>query len=181
MSDLSIVNVVGGGSIGREIDLLQTSQDFPKNCVEYDPNSFEAVVIQYKSPKATVMLYSSGKYSLAGAQSIDGAESANQMFISGIEQMIQSQLSNHIFEIRYLVATADLGSQINLNEAIVQLGSEETEYEPEQFPALFHRPAGVQWFYSIFASGKIVISGCQSEKQLKQAYSDIKQKITFSV
>ena len=178
MSDLSIVNVVGGGSIGREIDLSQTTQDFPQNCVKYDPSSFEAVVIRYENPKATVMLYSSGKYSLAGAQSVDGAESANQIFTSDIEQMIQSQLSNKVFEVRYLVATADLGSQIDLNEVMIQIGIEETEYEPEQFPALFYRPKNQQWLYSIFASGKIVINGCQSVEKLKQAYTDIKAELT---
>lgn len=178
MNDLSIVNVVGGGSIGREMDLSQTAQDFPENRVEYDPSSVGAVVIRYEDPKATVMLYSSGTYSLAGAQSIEGAKNANQMFISDLEQMIQSHLSNKTFEIRYLVATADLCLQINLNEVMVQLGIEETEYEPEQFPALFYRPADVQWFYSIFGSGKVVINGCQSEEQLKQAYTEIKQAFT---
>jgi transcription initiation factor TFIID TATA-box-binding protein len=179
MSDLSIVNVVGGGSIGREIDLSQTAQDFPETHVEYDPSSFEAVIIRYEDPKATIMLYSSGKYSLAGAQSVDGAKSANRIFISDIEQMIQSQLSNKTFEVRYLVATADLGSQIDLNGVMVQIGIEETEYEPEQFPALFYRPANVQWFYSIFGSGKVVINGCESVEQLKQAYIDLKTELTF--
>lgn len=177
MNNISIVNVVGGGSVGQEIDLLPTAQDFPRDCVQYEPSSFEAVVIRYENPKSTIMLYSSGKYSLAGAQSVDGAENANQIFISDINQMLQSQISNHSFEIRYLVATADLGFQINLNEAMVQIGTEETEYEPEQFPALFYRPAGVQWFCSIFASGKIVINGCQSGKQVEQAYVDIKQEL----
>lgn len=179
MSDLSIVNVVGGGSIGREMDLSQTAQDFPEDSVEYDPCSFEAVVIRYHDPKATVMLYSSGKYSLAGAKSVDGAKSANRIFTSDIEQMIQSELPNKLFEIRYLVATADLGFQIDLNEVMVQIGIEETEYEPEQFPALFYRPANVRWFYSIFGSGKIVINGCQSIEQLKQAYTDIKQELAI--
>jgi TATA-box binding protein (TBP) (component of TFIID and TFIIIB) len=47
MKDLSIVNVVGGGSICRELDLLQVSQDFPHSEVEYNPDSFAAVVIRY--------------------------------------------------------------------------------------------------------------------------------------
>lgn len=179
MDNLSIVNVVGGGSIGREIDLSQTAQDLPETCVKYDPSSFEAVVIRYENPKATVMLYSSGKYSLAGAQSIDGAKKANQTFILDIEQMTQSQLTNKTFEIRYLVATSDLGSQIDLNELMIQIGIEETEYEPEQFPALFYRPTNTHWFYSIFSSGKIVINGCKSIEQLQQAHSDIKSKIVL--
>jgi len=178
MSDLSIVNVVGGGSIRREIDLLQMAQDFPEDCVKYDPSSLNAVVIRYENPKATVMLYSSGKYSLAGAQSVDDAKSASKIFMSDIEQVIQSQLSNKVFEVRYLVATADLGSRINLNEVMVQIGIEETEYEPEQFPALFYRPRDTQWLYSIFASGKIVINGCQSVEKLNQAYTNIKTKLT---
>lgn len=179
MDDLSIVNVVGGGSIGREIDLSQTAQDFPADSVEYNPSSFGAVVIRYDDPKATIMLYSSGKYSLAGAQSVDGARTVAQKFTSDIERMTQSELSSKSFEIRYLVATADLGSQIDLNEVIVQFGINETEYEPEQFPALFYRPEDQQWFYSVFGSGKVIINGCQSTDELKQAYSQIKRELNF--
>jgi len=179
MNDLSIVNVVGGGSIGREIDLSQTARDFPEDSVEYNPSSFEAVIIRYSDPKGTVMLYSSGKYSLAGAQSVEGAKSVAQKFISGIEQMTRSELPSKAFEIRYLVATADLGSQLNLNEVIVQIGIKETEYEPEQFPALFYRPENEKWFYSIFGSGKIVINGCQSTDELEEAHAQIKKELAI--
>lgn len=179
MSDPSVVNVVGGGSIGQEVDLSQAFQDFPRGQLRYDPSSFAALVIQYEAPKATIMLYSSGKYSLAGAQSIDGAEKASQQFVSDMEQMIQSNLLSHTFEVRYLVATADLHSQIELNEAMIQIGIEETEYEPEQFPGLFYRPSEKQWLYSIFSSGKLVINGCQSMRELQQAELHIKNELEF--
>ena len=177
MVNSSIVNVVGGGTLRRELDLLQVYRDLPHDDIEYDPESFAAVVIRYDSPKATIMLYSSGNYSLAGAQAIEQAREANTRFISEIEQLLNENLKDWYFEIRYLVGTADFDIQLDLNRASILLGIEQTEYEPEQFPGLFYRPLDQTWFCILFTSGKAVFSGVKSEDELEQAYDIVKKEL----
>ena len=175
--DLSVVNVVGGGNLNRKFDLAQVYSDFPNREIEYFPESFSAVVIRYSDPKATIMLYRSGKYSLAGAQTTKDAVDASSRFVEDVERMIGQSLSDVCFEIRYLVATADLGASIDLSEAMIILGTENTEYEPEQFPGLFYTPPETDWFVSIFTSGKVMISGCSSKQEIGIVYTKIKEEL----
>lgn len=174
MCDLSVVNVVGGGSLGRELDLRQTYIDFPDGNAEYEPETFSAVVVRFNSPKGAIMLYSSGKYSLAGAKSIKGAHKLNVRFVRAIEEMLGEEIGDSHFEIRYLVGTADLGFELDLNTIIPLLGIEQTEYEPEQFPGLFYRPPDRNWFCILFTSGKIVFSGVRDIPELQTAFEEIK-------
>lgn len=178
MDELSVVNVVGGGSISRELDLRQLSLDFPEGTVEYNPESFAAVVVKYKNPKATVMIYSSGKYSLAGASSVEDAQTINNKFIRDLSNLLNCSLEDREFEVRYIVVTADFGAPLDLNSAFIILGSDNTEYEPEQFPALFYRPSDENWFCSIFGSGKIVINGCRNVDEAKLASQRLKEDLS---
>lgn len=177
MESLSIVNVVGGGSISRELDLFQLSQDFPHSEVEYNPDSFVAAVIRYNSPKGTVMLYSSGKYNLAGAKTVSEAQEVNEMFIKQLEQMLGEDLINREFEVRYVVGTADTGNPLDLNKISISFGMDKIEYEPEQFPGLFYRPKEQDWFCILFSSGKAVFTGVQDREELKKISNKIGERI----
>jgi len=180
MSDLSIVNVVGGGDLHRELDLWQVHSDFLNENIEYDPKTFAGVIIRYKSPRGTVMLFSSGKYNIAGTHSVNEIYDLNSSFVNDVEQMLDEKLNSN-FNHRYLVGTGDLGVKLELNEVIPVLGIEQTEYEPEQFPGLFYYPADVNWFCSLFSSGKVVFSGIESEEQLDAAYIKIKDYLSVLI
>lgn len=173
MSDLSVVNVVGGGTLNRELDLRQVYIDFPDGATEYEPETFPAVVIRFDSPKGTIMLYSSGKYSLAGAQSIKDAHELNEKFVEAIRNILEEELEDIHFETRYLVGTANLGFELDLSNIIPLLGIEHTEYEPEQFPGLFYRPPNQNWFCILFTSGKVVFSGVKDTSELKTAFEEV--------
>jgi len=160
MNDLSIVNVVGGGNVHRELKLQEVYRDFPNPQIEYDPEQFAAAVIQYDDPKGTIMLYSSGKYSLAGSRSTAEANEVSEFFVQQLENMLDNEIDNAEFEVRYLVGTADIGAELDLNQISIALGVNHTEYEPEQFPGLFYRPPDRDWFCLLFTSGKVVFSGC---------------------
>jgi len=180
MEEPSVVNVVGGGDIYRELDLAQVSKNFPHLEVEYNPESFAAVIIRYASPKGTVMLYSSGKYSLAGSKSISKANEVNEKFIEQLEKMLGEELNREEFEIRYLVATADCKKVLNLNEMALALGIDQIEYEPEQFPGLFYRPPEEDWFCILFSSGKLIFSGAQDETKLRNISSRMEKLLQSS-
>lgn len=174
---LHIVNVVGGGSLNREIDLSKLSEDIVIGGVEYDPDNFPGVLIKLESNGTTLMLFSSGKYSLAGADSYESAYEANKIFISEMKRLLENYQAEINFELRYMVCTGQLDSSINLNDALVKLGIEETEYEPEQFPGLFYRPKNVDWFAILFSSGKLVLNGRPDIEYLEGAYDHLEKKL----
>jgi len=58
-----------------------------------------------------------------------------------------------------IVASADLGVDLNLNAIAIGLGLENIEYEPEQFPGLVYRLDKPRVVVLIFGSGKMVVTG----------------------
>ena len=163
-NDLTISNVVGGGDLKREIDLSKIYEDIEISNVEYEPEQFPGLILRFQNPKATVMLFTSGKYNIAGSKSYSDARDAAEKFISIIESILGENIESRDFEIRFVVCTGDLGFELDLNKVMIGLGIEEVEYEPEQFPALFYRPEKEQWFALLFRTGKIIIEGGRSWK-----------------
>lgn len=174
---LDIVNIVGGGSLNREIDLSKISEDIVIGEVQYDPDNFPGVIIKPESKGTTLMLFSSGKYSLAGADSYESAYDTNEIFISEMKRLLEEYQPTKNFEVRYIVCTAQLDSPIDLNDTLLKLGVEETEYEPEQFPGLFYRPKNVDWFTILFSSGKLILNGGPDIEDLEEAYDHLQKKL----
>lgn len=173
MANLSICNVVGGGSLGKELDLIAIAKtEFDYFDTQYEPESFSAVVFRSNNIESTIMLYCSGKFSIAGAKSIEETEEGFDVFCSGIQNKTGLDI-NQDLEIRYLVTTGDLGRPLDLSAAMIAIGMEETEYEPEQFPGLFYRPESEDWFAILFSSGSIVLDGGPDMSMLNSAYQKL--------
>jgi transcription initiation factor TFIID TATA-box-binding protein len=81
------------------------------------------------------------------------------------------------FSIQNYVCTEDLGQTLNLNVVAIGLGLERTEYEPEQFPGLIYRPEGYNGVVLLFATGRVVITGCQSVDAAEQIFTDLKDDL----
>ena len=177
MTDLSIVNVVGGGALGRELRLEEAYADFPHDDLEYNAEDFSGLIIRYHEPKGTVTLFSSGKYSIAGAKSATEAWEVNSKFVHQMEEMLESAIPGSSFEIRHIVGKSDLGYELELSQIAIALGSMETEYEPEQFPGLFYQPTEEDWFCVLFSSGKVVYSGVKNREELESVHKSIQAKI----
>jgi transcription initiation factor TFIID TATA-box-binding protein len=174
---MNVVNVVGGGRLGQEVDLNSVYEDVNSVKTEYEPETYPALIFRLEEPEATVMLFTSGKYSLAGAGSRKEAEEANQGFLSILEPLLGS-FSDTNFEIRYMVCVADIDKELDLNQVVLTLGIDKIEYEPEQFPGVFYRPAEENWFAIIFSSGKVVLNGEPNVDSLNMALERIKKDLS---
>jgi len=173
MTELSIKNVVGGGSLGKELDLFSVAKtEFDYFNTQYEPESFSAVVFRQKSNGPTIMLYRSGKFSIAGGKSVEDVREGFDKFCSDIQDKTGLDIDPDL-EIRYFVTTGDLGRPIDLSAAIIALGMDETEYEPEQFPGLFYRPESEDWFMILFSSGSVVVDGNPDIDMLESAYKKV--------
>jgi transcription initiation factor TFIID TATA-box-binding protein len=78
-------------------------------------------------------------------------------------------------EVSNIVATSDLGSPISLEALTLELGMEQTEYEPEQFPALMYR--GSEYVILVFASGKLLCTGLTDLDAVSEAIDDLADRI----
>ena len=75
---LRVHNVVATANIGSCIDLGRVVRVMPRSL--YEPEHFPGVIIRRRDPKATILLFASGKLVCVGARSVDGASDAvNQL------------------------------------------------------------------------------------------------------
>jgi len=170
---LTINNIVGGGTVGKEIDLYSVSTaQFEDFDVQYEPESFAAIIFRPNNFEPTIMLFRSGKLSIAGGKSVQETRETFQVFCDELELITNLEINPRL-EIRFFVTTGDLGRPINLSAAALSLGLDKTEYEPEQFPGLFYRPRNTGWFAILFASGSVVIDGDPNMNKLREAYKRI--------
>lgn len=79
-------------------------------------------------------------------------------------------------QIQNVVASINLATKLPLNELLHHL--KDSEYEPEQFPALIYRLSGdVKGSFLIFQTGKIVCIGAKSIVGAKEAFAELLKQI----
>lgn len=139
---------------------------------EYAPDQFPGLVYRMKKPKATFLVFSSGKMNCTGVRSLKEAKkSINEML--KIMKRLKFKVHEPRIEVQNVVASCEFGKPIKLEKL---LDLEGTEYEPEQFPGLVYRTnEGVAFL--IFSCGKIVCVGAKSVKQVNESINYLFKKL----
>ncbi len=172
---IKIQNVVASTAIGQEIDLK--SLTLTMEGADYDPEQFPGLVYRTKDPKAAALIFRSGKIVCTGAKSVDEVGKALDKVFKKMESIGIKVMPNPVITVQNIVASADLGSVLNLNAIAIGLGLENIEYEPEQFPGLVYRLAVPKVVVLIFGSGKIVVTGGKKPKDAEDAVDRIVKEL----
>jgi len=174
-----VVNVVASGKLGRELDIRAVGEDIDAEEVKSSSGEYKtptAYIHEYEgSPLITV--YESGSYHISGAKSTEEAEETRDWFVGELERMGVEGLDVS-FGVRNVVVVGDLERSVNLNRLAIELGFEEIEYEPEQFPGLVYRPDEFDCVFLIFASGRVVIPGSNSVESGFEAFESLREKLS---
>ena len=80
-----------------------------------------------------------------------------------------------IINVENVVASADVGQQIDLNE--ITRTFPDVEYHPDQFPGLVFRLKNPRTATLIFTSGKMVCTGSKSEELARKTVKIVVQKL----
>jgi transcription initiation factor TFIID TATA-box-binding protein len=157
--------VVDLGPSGEKIDLNQIVRKFP-DC-EYNPERFPGLVMRVLDPKATILIFSTGKMVVTGLRA---AEEAGTVVANVIKRMKGAKVdikAEPVITIQNIVASGDLHTHIDLNEASVIM--ENAMYEPEVFPGLIYRMAEPKTVFLIFSTGRIVCTGAKTKEIVGEA------------
>ena len=76
-----------------------------------------------------------------------------------------------------MVASSDLGYELNLNTVAITLGLERVEYEPEQFPGLVFRLDDPKVVILLFGSGKLVCAGAKVKDDAIRAVDNVASEL----
>src|SRR5208337_1840052 len=168
---IEIVNVVASTGIGQEINLKQAL--LALEGADYDPKRFPGLVYRTKDPKTAALIFRSGKIVCTGAKSIEDVDKGLKKVFKKMESVGIKVMPNPDITVQNIVASADLGSVLNLNAIAIGLGLENIEYEPEQFPGLVYRLDVPKVVVLLFGSGKIVVTGGKKPRDAEAAVDRI--------
>jgi transcription initiation factor TFIID TATA-box-binding protein len=172
--DYKIENVVATVimEITEKIDLTKIARKFED--VEYNPERFPGLVMRITNPKATFLIFSTGKMVITGLRRADEASPGVKKIMKSIKSA-GINVSNPEITIQNIVASGDLHTFIDLNKAAIIM--ENAMYEPEVFPGLIYRMPDPKTVFLIFSTGKVVCTGAKNKESVKEAIIKLNREV----
>jgi transcription initiation factor TFIID TATA-box-binding protein len=176
---VEIVNIVASGALSVELDLERLAGDIGGPVARYDPDKYPGMYLRFEEDAPLITVYRTGKFIITGADSEEESYSLRERLLNLFSDMdVIEEPEDEWFSIQNYVCTAELGQSLNLNALAIGLGLEKTEYEPEQFPGLIHRPEGADGVVLLFATGKVVITGCRTLEAAEDIFADLTETVS---
>jgi len=172
--DYKIENVVAtvNVEITEKMDLNQIARKHGD--AEYNPERFPGLVMRISDPKATFLIFSTGKMVVTGLRRADEAARGVEKAIKNIKKA-GIKVANPEITIQNIVASGDLHTNIDLNMAAIVM--ENVMYEPEVFPGLIYRMKEPKTVFLIFSTGKIVCTGAKNSEVVKDAVLNLNRVV----
>jgi transcription initiation factor TFIID TATA-box-binding protein len=163
--DIRVVNIVVSTSLEHDIPLEKMAATLSNT--EYNPEQFPGLVIRIKDPKTSALIFSSGKVVCTGARSMEKVQESIDRIIESLKKIGINITIKPKINIQNIVASGNIGMDLNLNTLAMKLDN--TEYEPEQFPGLVYKLMEAKATFLLFSNGKVVCTGTKSEAEVHAA------------
>lgn len=172
---LSIENIVATIDLHTELDLQLITQTFKD--IEAKQN-FPGLVTKFTKPKATLLIFSSGKIVVTGVQLESHLPIILEKTLRKLRKMGLEFKQEPEIHIENMVGRADFKTKINLDMSSITL--ESAIYEPEIFPGLIYKISDpIKICFLIFGSGKVICTGAKNlgiiQKSLKILARNLKK------
>ncbi len=141
----------------------------------YDPKSFPGVVYKSEHPRASFLIFSSGKMNCVGARSLNDAKQAIRKLTGKLRKAHIKVKTEPKVKVQNIVASVDFGRKFDLEH--IARSFENVEYEPEVFPGLVFRLDDPKAVLLLFVSGKGVCAGVKSMRDVKRAAQKVNRII----
>jgi transcription initiation factor TFIID TATA-box-binding protein len=172
MLKIEIHNMVITVQFSDRIDLNKLVSKLSSDA-EYFPDNFPGLVYHMKKPKASFLIFSSGKATCVGTASEKDAKEAIENMLKLLKDMgIDVKIPK--IEIQNIVASTKLDARLDIDKMAFEL--ENSEYEPATFPGLVYKMEGSVTFL-IFGTGKIVCVGARSTKNIEESFDRLVKKL----
>jgi len=175
MIEVKVENIVASTIFAEKLDLDVIATSLEE--AEYEPEQFPGLVYRLSSPKTATLLFRSGKANCTGAKNIEDVRKTVDIIADKLKKLSVKVHKDLDIVVQNMVATADLGGELNLDEVAVAFGLENVEYEPEQFPGLVYRVREPRVVMLLFGSGKIVCTGGRNTEDVSTAVQNLSEKL----
>jgi transcription initiation factor TFIID TATA-box-binding protein len=158
--------------ISEKFDLVKLARKLYD--AEYFPERFPGLILRQKDPRATFLIFSTGKMVITGLEDVDNAEIAVKKLLKKIRKFGIKKNEPEII-IQNMVASGDFHQIIDLNKAVILM--EYIMYEPEVFPGLIYNMKDPRAVFLLFSTGKFVCTGVKTEEILEKAIMKLTKQI----
>jgi len=177
-SSIELVNAVGGGDVHSELDLDVLLDLIDAPVKRYDPEYHPSLYLKLQEGGTTILVFRTGKYNIAGAESIQDLVITNKRFLCQLSELgIDISDSEDSFEVRNLVFNSEFDAEFDLSTLVVGLGLEYAEYEPEQFPGVQYKPPTGKGVFLIFRTGKVILTGATKKDVAEDMFRKLRDDL----
>jgi len=167
-----IENIVSSITLNRELQLKKLSRAIKE--IE-NPKQFPGIILHLDKPCVAMLIFRTGKVICSGARSKREIEAAVDILLKKLRKAGVRISGKPLVEIQNIVASSSLEFKVNLDTLAIECFN--TEYEPEQFPGLVYRLDEPKTVMLIFRSGKIIITGAKSPRDVNNAAEKTKEMV----
>jgi len=169
---INVVNMVANVTLYcKDIELTDLAIALENST--YEPEVFPAIIYKPEDTedlitfKPSYLIFKSGKIIITGAKSEQDIYLAVDIVVKKLEEFGLKMRRKPNVNINNVVASADLGSKIDVDMTVLMLPN--VEYEPEVFPGLICRLSDLNATFLLFNSGKIICAGLPKTSMLDDA------------
>ena len=175
-NDVEVSNIVVSGNVSVELDIEQLPElDANGWSIEFKDVRPLGTELKYKD-YPTINCHGTGAY-IIRSPSRDELREVNKAFVKLMyDKGIIDDIRDPEFSVKNVVGTITLDYEVNLlnfnRDNLLN-----SNYEPEQFPAVSFKPDEVDVNFNIFKSGKVVVQGADDEEELEKASRFIQDEL----
>lgn len=158
--------------IDDPIDLNNLAREFVS--AEYNPERFPGLILRLGKPRATLLIFSTGKVVCTGMRRAKDLPSVIVLLKENLKQC-KIKINSVESKVQNIVASGNINALIDLNMAAVVM--EHSMYEPEVFPGLIYRMQDPKTVFLVFSTGKVVCTGAKSKEQVGEAVEKLYYKV----
>lgn len=173
--DIKVENVVANARIAEELDLKDIESKI--EAAVFTKKKFPGLVYRTKEPKSAFLIFRSGKVVCTGSKTEAGVRVVMDKLATDLRSIGIDVVEHPEFKVQNIVASANLGTELNLGAIVTGLELEGMEYEPEVFPGLVYRIADPKSAILIFSSGRLVITGGKTIQDCNKSVEVLLEKL----
>jgi len=170
-----IENVVAFAVLNRKISLTKLVEKMDNT--EYEPEQFPGLVHRISDPRASALIFSSGKIVCTGAKTIKMAKEATKKVVENIRKAGIPMPKKFRIIIENIVSSTKIDVKPKLMLEDIAISMQEVEYDPERFPGLVYRMRDPRIVFLLFGSGKIICTGGRSIEDIHKALGKLKKRL----
>lgn len=175
---VNVVNVVASGTLGRELDLRNLSDDLPSSITTYEPEVFAGLQVKFDDDGPVLIAYSTGSYVIMGGKSEDQINETYDRFLDLLSELgVRFDAGQKRPVVKNLICKGSIEQEVDLNALTILLGMEQTEYEPEQSPFVYYWPAKLDCLLTIPSNGEVIVTGVTQTTEAEEAIAYLREQL----